>query len=883
MTGEGFSDNLQRQNNLFRMRAGFRATLLYLIFFFSGAVALGYQIAWVRLFANGLGHEMPATLAVIAAFMGGMGLGAWRLDKSINRSAQPGYWYATLELVIGLWAFVSVALIPLANRFSGPLIGLAPSGVRHWAVAFGLPFALILPATVAMGATFPAMERFVAPLAADGRCVGAVYAANTIGAVAGTLLSAFLVVPALGLRASVCSFALINLACAATAYALQRRSNYASSRVKLEPTEASVPPVGIATRNSQLATLFRLCCTGLLGIGYETVGIRVLSQVLENTVYTFAAVLSVFLLGTAIGAAAYHRWLRRRAVHLLATDLLCGLSLACMLGVLALSRAQLFYELCRNAMGDSQSAVLGAEMAVAAAVFGVPTLFMGALFSHLVQASRRNDGGVGSAAAVNTFGGAVAPALFGVLLLPAVGSKWTLVLISLGYLGLVSKMRPWRWLFPLLPLSLLLILPGNLQIVQKPPGGKLADYREGAMASVAVLEDAAGHKTLRVNNRFQMGGTAAAEAEYRHAHIPLLLHPAPKRALFLGLGTGITFGAASLHPGLASDGVELVPEVVAVMPEFEPYNFAPERQPQLTLHVADARRFIRTASGHYDVIVADLFHPARDGAGSLYTVEHFRAVRERLSPGGLFCQWLPLHQLDEQMLRIIVHSFLEVFPTAQAYLLRLNVDAPVVGLMGSSAWPHYSGEWVEKRLVDPAMEKQLKQLALADSLRLFGGLVAGPQELRQFAGNAPLNKDDRPRVTFQAPQFTYQKQANPYGRLTALLEHRVSSPAELLQLGPDPAAQEFARRLSRYTQARDVYIHGLVAQSEGRSPEALEAFVESARLSEDFTSGYAQCLTIASLEAKTNPQKARALLQRLVEAQPSRAVAAEMMKRLPTR
>jgi spermidine synthase len=427
---------------------------------------------------------------------------------------------------------------------------------------------------------------------------------------------------------------------------------------------------------------------------------------------------------------------------------------------------------------------------------------------------------------------------------------------------------------------MLLILPANLQLVQIPSGAKLAEYREGVMASVAVLQDAAGNKTLRVNNRFQMGGTAAAEAEYRHALIPLLLHPAPRRALFLGLGTGITFGAASLYPNLESDGVELLPEVLAVMPQFEPYNFTPERQPSLKLHVADARRFIRAAGTRYDLIVADLFHPARDGAGALYTVEHFQAARERLSAGGIFCQWLPLHQLDDSMLRIIVRTFLEVFPEAQAYLLRFNVDAPVVGLIGSLNWPAYSAQWMEKRPDAAPLEKQLKKLALADSIRLFGALIAGPKELREFAGHALLNTDDQPRITFGAPRFTYQKNVNSYARLMALLEHPIANVREVLQLGSDPEANQFATRLDRYMSARNVYLKGLIEETEERPAKAIDAFVESARLSEDFTPGYAQCLTIASLEAKSDPQKARALLHRLVQAQPSHPVAAEMLNRL---
>src|ERR1041385_4258376 len=101
------------------------------------------------------------------------------------------------------------------------------------------------------------------------------------------------------------------------------------------------------------------------------------------------------------------------------------------------------------------------------------------------------------------------------------------------------------------------------------------------------------------------------------------------------------------------------------MPQCAPYHWPPERQPQLRMFIADARRFVRATAAQYDVIVADLFHPARDGAGSLYTLEHFSAIRRRLAPGGLFCQWLPLHQLDEHMLRVIIRTFLEVFPDGQ--------------------------------------------------------------------------------------------------------------------------------------------------------------------------------------------------------------------------
>ncbi|MHB8519537.1 MAG: spermine/spermidine synthase domain-containing protein, partial [Limisphaerales bacterium] len=730
-------------------RSGARSALLHLIFFFSGVAGLGYQVAWSRMLAAGLGHEMPAVLAIVAAFMGGMALGAGLLDRAVSRSRRPGRWYGALEILIGLWGMLSTALIPFVNQLAPYLIGLEPSPMRHWAVAFALPFLVLLPATAAMGATLPAMERFVSPLVADGCCVAALYAANTFGAMTGTLVSAFVILPALGLRGTVLVLALVNLLCGVAAWAIELRGG----EIKPIPTPQTADALpmnrkvgrGVSAEPSHdvrrgparqgwrcptngwkwrlpakrssgnLAPrllLFSVFFTGLLGIGYETVGVRVLSQVLENTIYTFAAVLSVFLLGTAMGAALYQRFGRRRAFQPLFPDLLCGLAIAGLLGIMALARAQPVYDACRAALGDSEFAVLLAEMAVAAMVFGLPTIFAGAIFSQLVQAARRADGGVGQALACNTFGGALAPALFSVALLPAIGSKWTLTLISVGYLALLPRVSGWRRALVLLPLATIGLLPRNLQLVQVPPDGKLLEYREGVMASVAVVRDATGNRSLRVNNRFQMGGTGAADAERRHAHIPLLLHPAPKRALFLGLGTGITLGAATVYPDLRVDGVELLPEVIEVMNQFAPFNHAPDHQPQLKLYVADARRFVRATPTKYDVIVADLFHPARDGAGSLYTLEHFRAIRQRLAPGGLFCQWLPLHQLDETMLRVITQTFLQVFPDAHAYLLRFNVDAPVLGLIGNLEPPRYSTLWVEPRLRAPELAAQLRALAL---------------------------------------------------------------------------------------------------------------------------------------------------------------------------
>ncbi|HMJ90137.1 MAG TPA: hypothetical protein VK530_09990, partial [Candidatus Acidoferrum sp.] len=296
----------------------------------------------------------------------------------------------------------------------------------------------------------------------------------------------------------------------------------------------------------------------------------------------------------------------------------------------------------------------------------------------------------------------------------------------------------------------------------------------------------------------------------------------------------------------------------------------------------DARRFIRVTTNVYDVIVADLFHPARDGAGSLYTVEHFDAIRERLAMDGLFCQWLPLHQLDEQMLGVIAHSFVTVFPDAQMFLLRYNVDAPVIGLVGTFSRFNYGADWVEQREMSSDLRDELKRLALGDSLRLLGHFVGDATLLIPAGSYDQLNTDDLPLVTFGGPRFVYDTQAAPFGRLAKMIDsrHRMTSAEQVSMWTGITNDGDFRMRLIRFTRARDEYLRGLLSDLEGQPDVAINAYLESARISDEFTSGYAQCISIAAVLARTEPAKARAVLEKLIEAQPAQPLAREMLRRL---
>ena len=258
---------------------------------------------------------------------------------------------------------------------------------------------------------------------------------------------------------------------------------------------------------------------------------------------------------------------------------------------------------------------------------------MGALFSHLSRVARARPASASGARWASTrWRAAAAPALFGVLAVPALGPKLALLLIVPRLPGadraarLVARRRSGC---PRRPRWRSRSSRRRWRSSTSPTGGRVVSYREGVMAAVSVVEDADGVARLRINNRQQEGSSATFRVDARQAWLPLLLHPAPRRALFLGLGTGVTAASAADDPTLHVDAVELLPEVIDASAHFTARP-ATARRSRLHVMAADARRYVRASDARYDVIVSDNFHPARSGSGALYTVEHFEAVRRRL-------------------------------------------------------------------------------------------------------------------------------------------------------------------------------------------------------------------------------------------------------------
>ncbi len=823
--------------------------------FLSGAAGLVWQIAWTTQLGLMLGHELVSVLAVMVGFFCGLAAGAFLLAKRVEQSKRPGQWYAALEALTGLWGL----LIVFSNTYISSMVtnwlGAEPPAWQHWLVAFAVPLVCLLPATMAMGATLPALERQCR--AASAHALRLLYAWNTAGAMVGLLAATFWLLPAVGLKASANLFAMLNLVCALLAFLKWR-------------TQLICVPETTSTHSHQTREIpdqpnskrlqVALFATGLLGIGYEVMVVRTLSQVTENTVYSYALLLAVFLLGTALGARLLHGNAPDHSDNRRIDNLLIWLAVSVLVSGSSLWWADRWVTLPAVWLGGGQATALAGEALAAIAALLWPAMVMGALFAELSIRAQASGSTWGRALGINTVGAALAPVLMGAVLVPQWGAHIVLVVLVLGYLALCSRLtwrRPTHLGLVAAALALLVLAP-PLRFVDVPEQGRILNYRDGIMAAVSVVEDSGGTARLHINNRVQEGSSASGLVETRLAQLPLLLHPAPRTALFLGLGTGYTAQAAAIDPALRVQAVELLPEVVEAAQLFSLKPGAPRAAWPVAIATADARRYVQSKGPAFDVIVADLFHPARSGAAYLYTREHFQAVKSRLADGGVFCQWLALHQMDLASLRSISAAFMQVYPDAVLVLASNSLDTPVVGLMARNGGVPWSIDRIAARFQSQPTElaSALKLARIDDAYAVLGSVLADPQSLRNFIGTQPANLDDHPIVAHMTASVDYAPQDTPRQRLAALLL--------LLQPRLEGVTQASTdQRLLAYWQARHQYLAvGLQTQARN-DPERMlaqlsPALLAVANMSADFHPATESLTSLANAALARNPQSALA-------------------------
>jgi spermidine synthase len=735
-----------------------RLMVLCALMFASGGAGLIYQVLWVKQLSLVVGVQVYAVTTAISAFFAGLALGGLWFGRFADRLAHPVRLYAALELI--------VALLGVAATFAFPHVAESFARLQQSTGLFAwvLPFLIVgLPAFF-MGGTLPVMVRALGPeYGKVGLSGGRLYAANTAGAIAGTLLSAFMLIPAFGVMGSAVFAAGLNLLAALGATLLTSR---AISRLPVESAKAErIPGARLAI------TLYAVA--GAVALGYEVVWTQSIVQFMSTRAYAFAVVLATYLAGLVLGSAIY----ARKSDRLTDPWGLFGLLIA-LAGLISLAQiaglgrwlivAQTQAEGFALGLTGSELAGMCARFAVAAlSVVFLPTTLLGAAFPlalRLVVDRAHVGRDVGGVVAANTLGGILGVMLTGFVLIPLLGLVRTLGALAViaCAVGLVAvwrganvgrKMRGAVIALGVLTLATAsLISPAHLADLMPGAGqGKIVYYQEGRAGTVAVVQQGKAERTF---NRLYIQGvsnTGDAMPSLRYmrlqALIPLLIHSeTPRSALVIGFGTGITAGAMLRYPDLQHPVVaELLPEVLEAAPLFKG-NYQAVSDPRLDIRLRDGRRELLSNDQRYDVITLEPPPPSAAGVVNLYSSDFYRVAAQRLQPHGLVAQWLPLPTQNDEDSRALVRSFLDVFPHATLWTTEFHEML----LVGSLQPITLDAQQIQARFDQPTVAESLKEVGIDSVQALLATWITDERGLARYAGDALPVTDDHPRIEYAA-------------------------------------------------------------------------------------------------------------------------------------
>jgi spermidine synthase len=690
----------------------------------SGAAALLCEVVWLRRLTLLFGSTGLALSLTLAVYMGGLGLGGWLGGRRAWRRPPAGY--GLLELLAAGWAcampLILSATVPLADAIPG-LPGAALAAI----LALG-------PPAVLHGATLPAAAGAVS----GGRAAGGLYAANTAGAVLGVLAGPLLFLPSLGLRGTELVAAGMGASAGLLALALAKEG------------EAVAVPAGEA---APLRLRLAVGASGAVALALEVCWSRLGALLLGGSVYAFAAVLAIFLLGTAAGAA-----LGRRLGPSALGPGLVALGLLALLGSAAWRFLPHGLGLVHAALGPAGMAPGGALL-LALAMGGAPVA-SGLVFTAALASIRGPPGrAAGSLLAANTVGAVLGSALTGLWGVQLLGLRGVVALAACLAVGLgMALLSRWRArAAALLALGALLLLSPRWdpalysvgvylkldQFADLSPraverfaheGFRLLSYRDGRSASVAVGEsERTGVRWLSINGKVDASTGADVPTQILSGRIPVQIRqalgePAP-RVLVVGLASGMTAQAALAQGAGELWVLELEPEVARAAAFFEEAGGGMPQDPRAHLVVDDARAWLRRRGDAplFDVIISEPSNPWLTGVSNLFTREYWELGRSRLGPEGVFCQWVQLYALPPEALRGLVRTYLEVFPESWLYETIPGADA----LLISGPPP--------------------------DGLELRP--VLDPAGLRRLAAGGRRNTDDLPWVEFEAPRWLHRRTA----------------------------------------------------------------------------------------------------------------------------
>lgn len=756
---------------------------MLLLFIGSGCAALIYEITWFQILQLVVGQSAVSLAILLGTFMGGMCAGSILLPRYVSRTQHPLRVYAGLEALIGGCGAVLLVLMPLV----GGVYTALDRGSSSVVLRAILCAVLLFPPTMLMGATLPAISRFVTATPSGIAWLGLFYGGNIFGAVLGSLGAGFYLLRVYDLTTASLVAVALNGTVASASWLLTKRAPYAATR-----DETRVPARSVFRSWRPRGIYIAIALSGFTALGAEVVWTRLLSLLFGATTYAFSIILAVFLAGLGVGSAI-GSMIARTAVNPRAILGWLQLLLAFTTAYGAWMAAQQlpFWpvdpSLALNAWFNFQIDIARAVFAMAPGA-----VLWGASFPLAVAAAARTgeDTGatVGRVYAANTLGAIAGAMLTGLALVPLIGTHGThRVLIAVSAVSAAALLVPlFRSTsgsaadtnrqprhgrivaFGILLLGVI-VVAGTVRPV---PAGLVAWGRmlpwqgepnalyvaEGINASIAVTEDAKGWRNFHVSGKVE-ASTEPQDMRLQRllGHLTALMHEkGPRSVLVVGFGSGVTAGAISIHPTVERMVVcelePLIPTVVSTY--FREVNNDVAANPDVQIVIDDARHYMFTTPEKFDAITSDPIHPWVKGAATLYTREYFEHVKARLNPGGVVTQWVPLYESTEDVVRSEVATFLQVFPNATIWrnddINGRGYDAVLVGRLQEA--PINVDAW-QAKIDSPeyaAVKTSLSDVAYAtifDVLKTYSGRGS---DLAGWIAGAEINTDRNLRLQYLA-------------------------------------------------------------------------------------------------------------------------------------
>ncbi|HYL39014.1 MAG TPA: fused MFS/spermidine synthase [Bryobacteraceae bacterium] len=743
---------------------------LLLLFAGSGCSALIYEVVWYQLLQLVIGSTAISLGVLLASFMGGLCLGSFALPRLVSGRLHPLRIYAWIELGIGMCGLAALFGVPLVDR-------LYVAGVGHGVPAVLLRAlvcaACLMPPTILMGASLPAAARWVETSPEGVSWLGLLYGANTAGAVAGCVLAGFYLLRVYDMATATYVAAALNAMVALVSLALAGRAAYHAS--------SGQPDRGQAAAGSW-PVYWAIALSGACALGAEVIWTRLLGLLLGATVYTFSIILAVFLVGIGLGSGAgslLARSLTRPRLALGWCQMLLTAGIAWTAYMLAnslpywpinplLSTEPIFtfqVDLVRCLWTILPAALLwGASFPLALAAVAAPGEDPGRM--------------VGGIYAANTAGAILGALSFSMLLIPRIGTgRSERALIVLSAIGGLLLLTPLAWtarrksrllaltaaasLAAVWLVSTVTPVPGMLiaygrRMITSAGRAKILYVGEGMNSSIAISQWDDGAVQFHVSGKVE-ASTEPYDMRLQRmlGHVPGLFHPAPKSALVVGFGAGVTAGSFTLYPSIQRIVIcemePLVPPIATIFFARQNYDVLHDRRARVVYD--DARHYILTSPEKFDIITSDPIHPWVKGSATLYSKEYFDLVKQHLNPGGIVTQWVPLYESDLNTVKSEIATFFDVFPDGTIWGNENGGGGYDIVLLGNAGEARIDVDGLEHRLGSAAysgVSKSLQEVGFQSAMALLTTYAGRASDLRTWLARAQINRDGNLRLQYLA-------------------------------------------------------------------------------------------------------------------------------------